>query len=149
MTAPSKLYNMFEYMDDHAVAPACRSNPVLGPEERIWCLFSVRPKKIILTKRRGNSIKHKLLEMIRVTVHHTDYFCLKKTKKGTKTTPGAPKLSYFDRQAPQLSDQNNHGTPARIARFILRERAISNLKKSHLPRIRNQNEPKKSCFLTV
>ena len=32
-------------------------------------------------------------------------------KMGVKTAPQAPKLGYFDRQAPQLSAQDNHGTP--------------------------------------
>ena len=51
-----------------------RSNPVLAPEERFWRPFFVRPKKIILIKRRGYSMKQKLLKMIQVTVWlHTDY----------------------------------------------------------------------------
>ena len=33
-----------------------------------------------------------------------------KTKTGAKTAPRAPKLSYFDGRAPQLSVRN-HGTP--------------------------------------
>ena len=34
----------------------------------------------------------------------------------------------------------------RVARFILRERAISNLKKSHLPRFQSQKEPFFNCL---
>ena len=48
-------------------APASRSNTVLAPKERFWRPFFERPEKIILIKRRGNSMKQKLLEMIQVT----------------------------------------------------------------------------------
>ena len=48
-----------------------------------------RPKKIILIKRRGNSMKHNLLEMIQVTVWlHTNEFIFVwfyQTKPGAKT----------------------------------------------------------------
>ena len=40
----------------------------LTPEELFWRPFFIRPKKIILIKRRGNSMKQKLLEMIQVAV---------------------------------------------------------------------------------
>ena len=52
-----------------------KSNPVLAPEERFWRPFFVRPKKIILIKRRGKSMKQKWLEMVQVTVlFQTDDF---------------------------------------------------------------------------
>ena len=62
-------------------------------------------------------MEQKLLEMIQVTDWlHTDEFffflVLQKTKTGAKTTPQAPKLSYFGGRAPQLSARVNHGTPA-------------------------------------
>ena len=54
-------------------------------------------------------IDQTLLEIIQVTVWlHTDHLSLfgfTKPKTGPKTAPRAPKLSYFDRRAPQLSDQ--------------------------------------------
>ena len=61
------------YMTDHAVprccdcifAPTHRSNPDLAPEERFWRPYFVRPKK-----RWGQSMKHKLLEMVQVV--HTN-----------------------------------------------------------------------------
>ena len=85
------------------VATDIRSNTVLAPEQWFWGPFFVRPKKIILTKRQGKIIKHKLLKMIQVTVLlHTDHLFLF-TK--TKTAPRAPKLFYFDEWAPQLSAQ--------------------------------------------
>ena len=37
-------------------------------------------------------------------------FGFTKTKTGAKTAPRAPKLSYFDVWAPQLSARVNHGT---------------------------------------
>ena len=46
---------------------------------------------------------------------HTDEFIFVwfyKTKTGAKTAPRAPKLSFFDERAPQLSALVNHGTPA-------------------------------------
>ena len=69
-------------MADHAGGPRPvvnpgirRSNPVLAPEERFWRQLFVRPKKIVLIKRRGNSMKQKLLKMIQVTVWlHIDEF---------------------------------------------------------------------------
>ena len=39
-------------------------------------------------------------------------FGFTKTKTGAKTSPSAPKLSYFDRRAPQLRAWVNHGAPA-------------------------------------
>ena len=39
-------------------------------------------------------------------------FDFTKTKTGAKTALRAPKLSYFDRRAPQLSARVNHGTLA-------------------------------------
>ena len=39
-------------------------------------------------------------------------FGFTKTKTGAKTAPREPKLSYFAKWAPQLSDRVNHGTPA-------------------------------------
>ena len=65
-----------------------------------------KTKKIILIKRRGNSMTQKLMEMIQVTVGFIlmDLFLFgfTKTKTGAKTAPQSPKLSYFDRRAPQL-----------------------------------------------
>jgi hypothetical protein len=43
---------------------------------------------------------------------HLFLFGCTKTKTGDKTAPRAPKLSYFDGRAPQLSARVNHGTPA-------------------------------------
>ena len=43
---------------------------------------------------------------------HLFLFGFTKTKTGAKTAPRAPKLSYFDRRAPQLSARVNHGTSA-------------------------------------
>ena len=65
-----------------------RSNTVLAPKERFWRPFFVRSKKIILIKRRGNSMNQNLLEMIQVTVWlHTKefFFVFTKTKTGAKT----------------------------------------------------------------
>ena len=57
-------------------------------------------------------MKQKLLEIIQVTVWvHTDEVLFVGFTK-TKTAPRAPKLSYFDGRAPQLSARINHGTPA-------------------------------------
>ena len=39
-------------------------------------------------------------------------FDFTKTKTGAKTAPRAPKLSYLDERAPQLSTRVNYGTPA-------------------------------------
>ena len=54
--------------------------------------------------------------MVQVTVWlHTDEFSfvwLYKNENGRETTPRAPKLSYFDGRAQQLSARVNHGTPA-------------------------------------
>ena len=48
----------------------------------------VRPKKIILIKRRGNSVKQKLLEMVKVTVWlHTIFVWFYKNENGLKTAP--------------------------------------------------------------
>ena len=75
--------------------------------------FFERPENIILIKRRGKSIKQKLLEMIQVTVlFHTDEFILVwsfKNGTGAKTTHRVPKLGYFDGRAPQLTAQVNRG----------------------------------------
>ena len=55
--------------------PAHRSNPVLALKEGFWRPFFVRPKKILLIKRRGKSIKQKFLEMVQVTdLFHNDEF---------------------------------------------------------------------------
>ena len=59
-------------------------------------------------------MQQKWLEMIQVTVwlHTLFLFGFTKTKTGAKTTPRAPKLSYFYGRAPKLSVRVNHGTPA-------------------------------------
>ena len=98
------------------VAPTRLRYPVLAPEEQFWRPIFVKPKKIILIKRRGNSLKQKLLEMIQVTVGfilmNLFLFGFTKTKTGAKTAPRAPRLSSFDGRASQLSARVNHGTPA-------------------------------------
>ena len=44
-------------------APARQSNQVLVPEERFWRPIFLRPKSLILVKRRGKSMKQKFIEM--------------------------------------------------------------------------------------
>ena len=88
------------------------------PRSGFGALFCMT-KKIILIKRRGNSMKQKLLEIFQVAVWlHTDELFLsgfKKTKTCAKTAPRARKLSYLDGRAPQLSARVNHGTQPRTA----------------------------------
>ena len=57
--------NMFVHVADHAGGAV--------EVTQFWRQFFVRPKNVILIKRRGNNMKQKLLEMIQVTVwFHTD-----------------------------------------------------------------------------
>ena len=66
----------------------------------------VRPKKIVLIKSRGKSMKQKSLIMVQATVFfHTDefIFVLSFTETGAKTAPRVPKLGYLDGWVPKLS----------------------------------------------
>ena len=77
------------------------SNPVLAPEEPFLRPFFVRPKKIILFKRRGNSMKQKFLEMIQVAVWlHTDEFIFvwfHKNEKGRQNRYSCAKTGLLRR----------------------------------------------------
>ena len=89
------------------IVSAHRSNPVLAPEERFWRQFFVRPNKIILIKRRGRSVKQKLLEMVQATVlFHTDEFIFVwsfKNGNGRQNRSSGAKLGYSDGRVPKLS----------------------------------------------
>ena len=65
------------YVADQAGVPWLTWSQSLAPEEWFWPLFFVRPKNIILIKRRENSMKQKLSEMIQITVwlYTDDFFC--------------------------------------------------------------------------
>ena len=67
-------------MTDHAGPRRCKCHPGTNfwhPPIKVTQFWhpSVRPKKIILIKRRGESMKQKLLEIVQVTVlFHTDEY---------------------------------------------------------------------------
>ena len=88
--------NRIQKLGNRQLSPAHRSNPDLAPEERFWCPFFVRPKKIILIKRRGKSMEQKLLEIVQVTklcFILVNLFLLgSKTETGVKTAHQVPKL---------------------------------------------------------
>ena len=108
-------------MTDHAGPRRCECHPgniciwhqpnevtqFWNPRSGFGARFFVRPKKIISIKRRGKSMRQKLLEMFQVTVlFHTDEFIFVwsfKNGNGRQTTPRGPKIGYFDGRVPKLS----------------------------------------------
>ena len=75
------------------------------PRSGFGARFFARPKKVILIKRRGNSMKQKLLEMIQVNVWlQTDEFIFVwfyKNKNGRQNRYSGAKTELLQRRASQ------------------------------------------------
>ena len=89
------------------LAPARRSNPVLAPDELFWRPFFVRPKKIILVKRRGKSWRKWFKLLFCFILMNLFLSGLSKTETGTKTAPRVSKLGVIYSDLPFSSVEND------------------------------------------